>query len=80
MLSAYELTRLGVGVAIFPASVGNIAADGSVCIKKIEEPTVQASYVLIWNKERALPRVAQAFLKFVQSIQNIGYAKGEQKR
>lgn len=67
-LSAYELTRQGVGVAIYPASIKDIASSESICTKRLMEPEVFASYVLIWSKEKILSKVAQEFLDFVKEM------------
>ena len=65
MLNAYELTRQGVGITIFPAAAGELDAAGEICIREIIEPSVTAGYVLVWNKARPLSRVAQEFVRFV---------------
>lgn len=67
MLNAYELTAQGVGVAIYPASAGEFSTGGRVVIKRLVEPSVTASYVLIWNKGRQLPMVAREFVEYVQN-------------
>ena len=63
LLSAYELSRLGVGITIYPASATTLAGNNDVCIKKIDNPSVTASYILIWNKYRTLPHIAKEFIK-----------------
>lgn len=65
-LSAYELTAQGVGVAIYPASAGDLVSGGGVCIKRLRHPTVVASYVLIWSRERPLTRLAGKFLDHIR--------------
>lgn len=67
LLSAYELTRLGVGITIYPASASDIANMSDVVIKEIVNPAKTASYILIWNKYRQLPHVATEFLDFIRS-------------
>ncbi|MCC8044421.1 MAG: LysR family transcriptional regulator [Clostridiales bacterium] len=67
MLNAYELTRQNVGITIYPASA-NIGTDSSVCIKKLVNPQMTASYVLIWNKNHKLSHAAEEFLKYVQGL------------
>ena len=68
MLNAYELTRQGVGITIFPAAAGELDAAGEICIRKIVEPPVTAGYVLIWNKARPLSRVAEEFVRLVKDL------------
>lgn len=65
MMNVYELTEQGVGIAIFPASAGEVWRDESIRVKKIVNPSVTASYVLIWNANRQLSHVAQRFIQFV---------------
>lgn len=65
-LSAYELTRQGVGIAIYPASASDIIAKDQVCIKAIKNPSVNASYHLAWNSERRMSRATKEFLDFVR--------------
>lgn len=66
MLNAYELTEQGVGIAIYPASASDIATGDTVCIKQLKQPSVTASYILIWNKERQLPHAAREFISFIK--------------
>ena len=47
MLNAYELTRQGVGITIFPAAAGELDTAGEICIRKLTEPSVTATYVLV---------------------------------
>lgn len=65
MLNAYELTRKGVGIAIYPASDNHFSGDPDVAIKRITEPEVYASYLLVWDKGRQPSRVANLFLQEV---------------
>ena len=65
MLNAYELTRNGVGIAIYPASDNHFSNDPEVVIKKITEPEVYASYLLVWDKCRQPSRIAHLFLEEV---------------
>lgn len=67
LLNAYELTRLGVGITIYPASAGDIANLSDVCIKRIVNPANYASYILIWNKYRQLSHVAVEFLRYIKN-------------
>ena len=65
-LSAYELTRQKIGIAIYPASASDIIAKDSLCIKAIRNPQVMAKYVLAWNQERPMSKAAEKFLTFVK--------------
>ncbi|MDO4189297.1 MAG: LysR family transcriptional regulator [Lachnospiraceae bacterium] len=65
VLSAYELTRQGIGVAIFPASSKNIIKNDDVVIKEFSDPAPTVSYILVWSKHRTLSHAAQEFIDFV---------------
>lgn len=69
MINAYELVRHGVGISIYPASAGNYSGK-DVCIKEIIHPPVQASYVVIWNKNHRLSHVAEEFIKYIKESVN----------
>ena len=62
----YEFRK---GIAIYPASAGDISTPDALCIKRIVNPSVMASYVLIWNKERQLSHVAKEFLGYVRKTE-----------
>lgn len=66
VLSAYELTRQGMGIAIFPASTSNIVNSDEVIIKEFEDPAPTASYILIWNKHRTLSHASSEFIEYVK--------------
>ena len=65
-LNAYELTEQGVGIAIYPASAMDISSRDALCMKRLEHPTVTASYVMIWNRNRQMPHAAKEFLQYVK--------------
>ena len=67
-ISAYELTEQGLGIAIYPATVKEEALGSKICVKRLIEPEVMATYVLIWSKEHQLSRAAEEFLDYVKSI------------
>lgn len=66
MMNAYELTKRGVGITIYPAAAADLAESYGICTRKIVEPKVLASYVLIRNRSRTLSRAAQEFLNYVK--------------
>ena len=69
VVTAYELCRRGVGVAIYPAAVGDIVTDHeSVRIRTISDKGIRASYVLIWSSEHPIHTLAQKFIDF--TLQN----------
>ena len=67
MMNAYELTRHGVGVAIYPASIAHMIKNTDVCLRQIDHPKAFASYALIWDKNRQLSRIAEEFIAHVKS-------------
>lgn len=68
VLSAYELTRQGLGIAIFPASTKNIVNSDEVTIKEFEDPAPTVSYILVWNKNRTLSHAAEEFIKYCNTF------------
>ena len=65
MLNAYELARQGVGIAIYPASDSHFSGDSDVTIKKLVDPAVTASYILVWNRRHHLSHAAESFLRSI---------------
>ncbi len=66
MLNAYELTKRGVGIAIYPAAAGELAGSDEISLKRLVDPEVTVSYVLVWDKQRQLSHAAQAFVDYVK--------------
>lgn len=66
LLSAYEFTRKGIGIAIYPAAAKDIELLGDVCIKELRNPSPKASYILIWNKYKTPSHIAEAFISYVK--------------
>lgn len=60
MQNAIELTKSGLGIAIFPAAVKDYVDEGIV-IKRITDPDVTASYVCVRSKEHKLSKLAGEF-------------------
>lgn len=68
VLTAYELCKAGVGIAIYPAAAADIVADtDNVCIRTISDKGINASYVLIYSDEHPLHNVAQRFVDYILS-------------
>jgi DNA-binding transcriptional LysR family regulator len=66
VVTAYELCKEGLGVAIYPAAVQDIVTDRSnVLIKTIADKRIRASYVLIYSDEHPLHTVAQRFTEHI---------------
>lgn len=70
VVTAYELCRNGVGVAIYPAAAADIVKDrGSVRIRTISDPGIRASYVLIYSSEHPLHTLARRFAEYILAQQ-----------
>lgn len=67
ILSAYELTRQGLGIAIFPQSAEHIMNMKEVTIKKFPQPAPVVKYILVWNKHRVLSHAATEFIEYVKN-------------
>ena len=52
-MDAAALTSQGVGVSIFPQTLG--VSNGLVVSKVVVQPARQAEYILVWNKGQPLP-------------------------
>ena len=66
MMNAYELSRHGVGVAIYPASISHMIKNNEICIRQIDHPDAFASYALIWLRNHQLSRTAEIFIEHVK--------------
>ena len=70
VVTAYELCRNGVGVAIYPAAAADIVKDrGSVRIRTISDPGIRASYVLIYSSEHPLHTLTRRFVEYILAQQ-----------
>ena len=68
VVTAYELCRNGVGIAIYPAAAADIVKDSdSVRIRTISDPGIRASYVLIYSSEHPLHTLARRFVDHILS-------------
>ena len=66
MMNAYELSRHGVGISIFPESISALVHNQDVCIRRIDHPNAFASYALIWKKNHTLSHVAEEFISYIK--------------
>ena len=71
MMNAYELSKNGVGIAIYPESISSLVRDCEVCIRQINHPDAKAFYALIWKKDRTLSHAAEAFIDFVKQNRKV---------
>ena len=63
-MDAVALTSQGVGVSIFPQTVG--VSNGLVVSKVVSQPARQAEYILVWNKGQAPSGLTREFIRYVQ--------------
>ena len=69
-VDAVALAEQGVGISIFPQTTHT--PNTLVVSKIITQPTRQAKYVLVWNKEQHPSGLTEAFINFVQDFQEAG--------
>lgn len=65
MINAYELTRAGVGIAIYPEAAASYGASDEIVVKKLKNPRVMAEYILIHSRNSELSMVAREFWSMV---------------
>ncbi len=70
LINVRELARAGVGIAIFPIAEGVMEEDDRVVIKRIAHPLAKASYLLVWSRERPIPKAAGEMLKHILDNNN----------
>ncbi len=63
-MDAVALTSQGVGVSIFPQTVG--VFNGLVVSKVVTQPARQVEYILVWNKGQAPSGLTREFIHYVQ--------------
>ena len=63
-MDAAALSSQGVGVSIFPQTVG--VSNGLVVSKVVTQPARQAEYILVWNKGQAPTGLTREFIHYVQ--------------
>ncbi len=63
-MDAAALTSQGVGVSIFPQTVG--VSNGLVVSKVVTQPARQVEYILVWNKGQAPSGLTREFIHYVQ--------------
>lgn len=66
--NAVELAASGIGIAIFPASVGrDLSNTVNVRVKELR-PLLHARYLLAWEKEKPLGNLTMKFIEYVRSL------------
>lgn len=64
--SAYELCEQNVGVAIYPAAVGDLIHGDRVHIRRITKPSHTTTYVLIYPDNHPLSPVAEKYIEHIR--------------
>ena len=71
VVTAYELCRRGLGVAIYPEAVKDIVTnDDSVRIRTISDKGIRASYALVYSDEHPMSNIALKFVEYVRERTN----------
>ena len=69
IVTAYELCRQGLGVAIYPEAVKDIVTnEESVRIRTISDKGIRASYALVYSDEHPLSNLALKFVDYVRGL------------
>lgn len=63
-MDAAALTSQGVGVSIFPQTIG--ISSGLVVSKVVTHPSRQAEYILVWNKGQTPSGLVREFIQYIQ--------------
>ena len=66
-MDAAALSSQGVGVSIFPQTVG--VSNGLVVSKVVTQPARQAEYILVWNKGHAPSGLTREFIRQVYEVE-----------
>ena len=70
-MDAAALTSLGVGISIFPQTIG--VSNGLVVSKVVIQPSRQVEYILVWNRGQPPSGLTREFIHFVQeNLRNDG--------
>lgn len=77
-MDAVALTSQGVGVSIFPQTVG--VSNGLVVSKVVTRPARQAEYILVWNKGQSPSGLTREFISYVQDYLEECRAELSQKK
>ena len=63
-MDAAALTSHGVGISIFPQTIG--VSNGLVVSKVVARPSRQVEYILVWNKGHAPSGLTREFIRYVR--------------
>ena len=67
--SAYELSRQGVGVSLYPGDASEVTdskRDRYVVMKTIRNPKKKVAFMMLFNESRILSNVASEFAKYIR--------------
>lgn len=76
MMTALGMVRAGIGITLLPALAREIAAEPSLCSKRINDPNFSRQVSLIKKKNRTLPPLSKAFADHL-ARDNAAFAKRE---
>ena len=69
VMTAYELARQSMGIAIFPGTAPDFlqaqSRDGRVVLKALSGVPTRPEYVLLYSEDRTLPNVVQQFMEHI---------------
>lgn len=68
-LTAYELSRRGVGISVMPGGAEEVTddnVDDGVITRCLSEPDLQAEYSMIFDQYRILPNVVFEFMTYIR--------------
>ena len=81
VLSAYELSRQSVGISIYPGEADEIIGSRTssrVVAKQIVNPSVKATYYMLYNKNRVMQNVVKEFMDFIRKQSRVKKREGEE--
>ncbi len=65
-LNACELAKKGVGIAIYPASAALFTDSSDIKVRRLTDPDVIVSYILVWDRTHRLSRAASLFVDSIR--------------
>lgn len=69
IMTAYELARQSMGIAVFPGAAPDFLNDlsgGDVVLKKITGPASDPAFVMLYGENRMLPNVVLRFMEHIR--------------
>ncbi len=63
-----EMVKAGVGMALVPSGIERFCTDSSVVFYSFKDPLPRREVVVMWRRDRKLPRVAEELKDIIHSI------------